>query len=91
MSDLVFEKRWAIEMVITVAAAAPSTHGVLRFVVNRREIIRIGVQDVGYDTGSIEEVGERCTYAGYMPDQTIAVDYLAAMSRTNSGRWLRGS
>jgi NADH-quinone oxidoreductase subunit D len=57
----------------------PSTHGVLRFIVHSDgEIIRKAVPDVGYLHRSIEKIGERCTYPGYMP-YTDRVDYLAAM------------
>jgi NADH-quinone oxidoreductase subunit D len=52
---------------------------VLRFIVQSDgEIIRKAVPDVGYLHRSIEKIGERCTYAGYMP-YTDRVDYLAAM------------
>jgi NADH-quinone oxidoreductase subunit D len=57
----------------------PSTHGVLRFIIQSDgEIIRKAVPDVGYLHRSIEKIGERCTYPGYMP-YTDRVDYVAAM------------
>ena len=69
----------ADEMVLNMGPHHPSTHGVLRFIVHTDgEIIRKAVPDVGYLHRSIEKIGERCTYQGYMP-YTDRVDYLAAM------------
>ncbi len=57
----------------------PSTHGVLRFILHTDgEVLRRAVPDIGYLHRSIEKIGERCTYEGYMP-YTDRVDYLAAM------------
>ena len=67
------------EMVLNMGPHHPSTHGVLRFIVHTDgEIIRKAIPDVGYLHRSIEKIGERCTYQGYMP-YTDRVDYLAAM------------
>jgi NADH-quinone oxidoreductase subunit D len=79
VSELVFTKPSGDEMTLNVGPHHPSTHGVLRFVVHTDgEIIRRAVPDVGYLHRSIEKIGERCTYQGYMP-YTDRVDYLAAM------------
>ncbi len=79
MSDLIFTNEMDEEMTLNMGPHHPSTHGVLRFIVHTDgEIIRKAVPDVGYLHRSIEKIGERCTYAGYMP-YTDRVDYLAAM------------
>jgi NADH-quinone oxidoreductase subunit D len=57
----------------------PSTHGVLRFVVKTDgEIIKDAIPDVGYLHRSIEKIGEKVTWHGYVP-YTDRADYLAAM------------
>lgn len=67
------------EMTLNMGPHHPSTHGVLRFVISTDgEIIRKAVPDVGYLHRSIEKIGERCTYSGFMP-YTDRVDYIAAM------------
>ncbi len=67
------------EMVLNMGPHHPSTHGVLRFVLKTDgEIIRKAVPDVGYLHRSIEKIGERTSYEGFMP-YTDRVDYLAAM------------
>jgi NADH-quinone oxidoreductase subunit D len=79
MSDLIFANEMDEEMTLNMGPHHPSTHGVLRFIVHTDgEIIRKAVPDVGYLHRSIEKIGERCTYPGYMP-YTDRVDYLAAM------------
>ncbi len=67
------------EMTLNMGPHHPSTHGVLRFIIQTDgEIIRRAVPDVGYLHRSIEKIGERCTYPGFMP-YTDRVDYVAAM------------
>jgi NADH-quinone oxidoreductase subunit D len=79
VSEIVLESHDGAEMVLNLGPQHPSTHGVLRFVVHTDgEILRKAVPDVGYLHRSIEKIGERCTYQGYMP-YTDRVDYLAAM------------
>src|ERR1041384_5485360 len=79
MSDVIFTNEMDEEMTLNMGPHHPSTHGVLRFVISTDgEIIRKAVPDVGYLHRSIEKIGERCTYPGYMP-YTDRVDYLAAM------------
>ncbi|HEX9297686.1 MAG TPA: NADH-quinone oxidoreductase subunit D [Polyangiaceae bacterium] len=79
MTDVVFTNEMDEEMLLNMGPHHPSTHGVLRFIVQSDgEIIRKAVPDVGYLHRSIEKIGERCTYPGYMP-YTDRVDYLAAM------------
>jgi len=79
VSDLIFTNEMDEEMTLNMGPHHPSTHGVLRFIVyTDGEIIRKAVPDVGYLHRSIEKIGERCTYPGFMP-YTDRVDYLAAM------------
>jgi NADH-quinone oxidoreductase subunit D len=67
------------EMTLNMGPHHPSTHGVLRFVLKTDgEILRTAVPDVGYLHRSIEKIGERTSYEGFMP-YTDRVDYLAAM------------
>jgi NADH-quinone oxidoreductase subunit D len=52
---------------------------VLRFVVRTDgEVIKDAIPDVGYLHRSIEKIGEKCTWHGYVP-YTDRADYLAAM------------
>ena len=79
MSEVVFTNEMDEEMTLNMGPQHPSTHGVLRFIIQSDgEIIRKAVPDVGYLHRSIEKIGERCTYPGYMP-YTDRVDYVAAM------------
>jgi NADH-quinone oxidoreductase subunit D len=67
------------DMTISVGPQHPSTHGVLRFVVRTDgEVISEAIPDVGYLHRSIEKIGEKCTWHGYVP-YTDRADYLAAM------------
>ena len=67
------------EMTLNVGPQHPSTHGVLRFVVKTDgEVINAAIPDVGYLHRSIEKIGEKCTWHGYVP-YTDRADYLAAM------------
>lgn len=79
MSEIVFSNEMDEEMTLNMGPHHPSTHGVLRFIIQSDgEIIRKAIPDVGYLHRSIEKIGERCTYQGYMP-YTDRVDYVAAM------------
>ncbi|MFT3766322.1 MAG: NADH-quinone oxidoreductase subunit D [Minicystis sp.] len=80
MSEVVFAtEETEEEMTLNMGPHHPSTHGVLRFVIQSDgEIIRKVTPDVGYLHRSIEKIGERNTYAGFMP-YTDRVDYVAAM------------
>jgi len=79
MSEVVFTNEMDEEMTLNMGPHHPSTHGVLRFIIQSDgEIIRRATPDVGYLHRSIEKIGERCTYPGYMP-YTDRVDYVAAM------------
>ncbi len=79
MSEVVFANEMDEEMTLNMGPHHPSTHGVLRFIIQSDgEIIRKATPDVGYLHRSIEKIGERCTYQGYMP-YTDRVDYVAAM------------
>lgn len=67
------------EMTLNVGPQHPSTHGVLRFVVKTDgEVIGRAIPDVGYLHRSIEKIGEKVTWHGYVP-YTDRADYLAAM------------
>jgi len=67
------------DMTISMGPQHPSTHGVLRFVVKTDgEVMREAVPDVGYLHRSIEKIGEKVTWHGYVP-YTDRADYLAAM------------
>jgi NADH-quinone oxidoreductase subunit D len=84
VSEIVLEDQTGAEMVLNLGPHHPSTHGVLRFIVHTDgEILRKAVPDVGYLHRSIEKIGERCTYQGFMP-YTDRVDYLAAMFANES-------
>lgn len=78
-SSLEFVNAHDDEMVLNMGPHHPSTHGVLRFILHTDgEVLRRAVPDIGYLHRSIEKIGERCTYEGFMP-YTDRVDYLAAM------------
>ncbi len=67
------------DLTINVGPQHPSTHGVLRFVVKTDgEVIREAIPDVGYLHRSIEKIGEKVTWHGFVP-YTDRADYLAAM------------
>ena len=79
MSEVILTNEMDEEMTLNMGPHHPSTHGVLRFIIQSDgEIIRKAIPDVGYLHRSIEKIGERCTYPGYMP-YTDRVDYVAAM------------
>ena len=81
MSDTAQEQSgfYTEDMTISVGPQHPSTHGVLRFVVKTDgEVIGEAIPDVGYLHRSIEKIGEKVTYHGYVP-YTDRADYLAAM------------
>ena len=79
MSEVIFSNEMDEEMTLNMGPHHPSTHGVLRFIIKSDgEIIRRAIPDVGYLHRSIEKIGERCTYPGFMP-YTDRVDYVAAM------------
>lgn len=68
------------EMTLNMGPQHPSTHGVLRFVIQTDgEIIRRATPDVGYLHRSIEKIGELVSYPQFMP-YTDRVDYVASMN-----------
>ncbi len=68
------------EMVLNMGPQHPSTHGVIRFIVNTDgEVIRVARPDVGYLHRSIEKIAETLKYPQFMP-YTDRIDYLAAMN-----------
>ncbi len=67
------------DMTISMGPQHPSTHGVLRFIVKTDgEVMREAIPDVGYLHRSIEKIGEKVTWHGFVP-YTDRADYLAAM------------
>ncbi len=79
MTEVVITNEMDEEMTLNMGPHHPSTHGVLRFIVKTDgEIIRRAIPEVGYLHRSLEKIGERCTYPGFMP-YTDRIDYVAAM------------
>src|SRR2546421_6726652 len=67
------------DMLLNMGPQHPSTHGVINFLVQTDgEVMKRAIPEVGYLHRSLEKIGERCTYNGYMP-YTDRVDYIAAM------------
>ncbi|MDF1565941.1 MAG: NADH-quinone oxidoreductase subunit D [Deltaproteobacteria bacterium] len=67
------------DLLINFGPQHPSTHGVINLVVETDgEVITRAIPDVGYLHRSLEKIGEKCTYHGYMP-YTDRIDYVAAM------------
>src|SRR5438105_6027149 len=67
------------DMLLNMGPQHPSTHGVINFLVQTDgEVMKRAIPEVGYLHRSIEKIGERCTYNGFMP-YTDRVDYIAAM------------
>ena len=67
------------EMILNFGPQHPSTHGVINFMVETDgEVIRKAIPEVGYLHRSIEKIGEKVGYPGFMPF-TDRVDYVAAM------------
>jgi NADH-quinone oxidoreductase subunit D len=67
------------DMMLNMGPQHPSTHGVINFLVQTDgEVMKRAIPEVGYLHRSLEKIGEKCTYNGYMP-YTDRVDYIAAM------------
>ena len=80
MTEIVFANEMDEEMTLNMGPHHPSTHGVLRFIIQSDgEIIRKAVPDVGYLHRSIEKIAERNSYPGFMP-YTDRIDYVSAMT-----------
>lgn len=72
------------QMEINMGPQHPSTHGVLRFVATTDgELIESVEPDVGYLHRSIEKIGEKVGYHGFMP-YTDRVDYVSAMTANHA-------
>ncbi|MCB1197614.1 MAG: NADH-quinone oxidoreductase subunit D [Deltaproteobacteria bacterium] len=72
------------QMELNMGPQHPSTHGVLRFIVTTDgELIEKVVPDVGYLHRSIEKIGEKVSYHGFMP-YTDRVDYVSAMTANHA-------
>ena len=67
------------DMLLNMGPQHPSTHGVINFLVQTDgEVMKRAIPEVGYLHRSIEKIGEKVTYNGFMP-YTDRVDYIAAM------------
>src|SRR3989475_9283861 len=67
------------DMLLNVGAQPPSTDGVINCLVQTDgEVMKRAIPEVGSLHRSIEKIGEKCTYNGFMP-YTDRVDYIAAM------------
>lgn len=75
------------EMTINMGPQHPSTHGVLRVILTTDgEVVTRALPDVGYLHRGLEKIGERVTYAQFMPF-TDRLDYLAAMNCNCAWAW----
>ncbi len=75
------------EMLINMGPQHPSTHGVLRVLLRTDgEVVVNARPDVGYLHRGLEKIGERVTYAQFMPF-TDRLDYLAAMNCNCAYAW----
>jgi NADH-quinone oxidoreductase subunit D len=75
------------EMLINMGPQHPSTHGVLRVILRTDgEVVVNARPDVGYLHRGLEKIGERITYAQFMPF-TDRLDYLAAMNCNCAWAW----
>ena len=75
------------EMLINMGPQHPSTHGVLRVILRTDgEVVVNAKPDVGYLHRALEKIGERVTYAQFMPF-TDRLDYLAAMNCNAAWAW----
>src|SRR3954465_12830138 len=67
------------DMLLNMGPQHPSTHGVINFLVQTDgEVMKRASPEVGDPHRSIEKIGARRTYNGFMP-YTARVDYIAAM------------
>src|SRR5687767_3298926 len=68
------------QMLLNMGPQHPSTHGVINLLIESDgEVISRVIPEVGYLHRSIEKIGEKVTYNGFMP-YTDRVDYVAAMT-----------
>lgn len=68
------------EMLVNMGPQHPSTHGVLRLIVETDgEVVRKAIPDVGFLHRSAEKIGENLSYVQYVP-YTDRMDYLSSMS-----------
>jgi NADH-quinone oxidoreductase subunit D len=73
-------ERKSESMLLNFGPQHPSTHGVINLLVESDgEVIARVIPEVGYLHRSIEKIGEKVTYNGFMP-YTDRVDYVAAMT-----------
>ena len=75
------------EMLINMGPQHPSTHGVLRVLLRTDgEVVVNARPDIGYLHRGLEKIGERVTYAQFMPF-TDRLDYLAGMNCNCAWAW----
>ena len=75
------------EMTINMGPQHPSTHGVLRVILRTDgEVVSNARPDIGYLHRGLEKIGERLTYAQFMPF-TDRLDYLAGMNCNCAWAW----
>ena len=75
------------EMLINMGPQHPSTHGVLRVILRTDgEVVANAKPDVGYLHRALEKIGERVSYAQFMPF-TDRLDYLASMNCNCAYAW----
>ena len=75
------------EMLINMGPQHPSTHGVLRVILRTDgEVVINARPDMGYLHRALEKIGERVTYAQFMPF-TDRLDYLASMNCNAAWAW----
>ena len=68
------------QMTLSMGPHHPSTHGVLRLIVESDgEIVTIARPDIGYLHRAIEKIGEKLEWAQFVP-YTDRVDYVCAMN-----------
>lgn len=68
------------EMLLNMGPHHPSTHGVLRLIVQTDgEIMRRAVPDIGFLHRGLEKIAEGVTYQAFMP-YTDRIDYVSAFS-----------
>lgn len=76
------------EILINMGPQHPSTHGVLRVLLKTDgEVVTDANPDIGYLHRALEKIGERVTYAQFMPF-TDRLDYLAAANCNCGWAWV---
>src|SRR5512141_424581 len=80
LSDAELQEMQGDKMVLNMGPSHPSTHGVLRIVLELDgEIITKATPDIGYLHRGDEKIAENMTYTQFIP-YTDRLDYLAPLS-----------